>query len=34
LGNLRERGHMEVPVIDGKIILILIFKYKRGRRLG
>jgi hypothetical protein len=25
-GNLRERDHLEVPVIDGKIILRWIFR--------
>jgi hypothetical protein len=32
-GNLRERGHLEDPGIDGRIILILIFKKWKGEAL-
>jgi len=29
-GNLRERDHVEDPVVDGRIILKLIFKTSDG----
>ena len=29
-GNLSERGHLEGPDVDGKIILKLIFKKRDG----